>query len=58
MSTDPFAPYYGRLLDNCTLVPESAMRGDTQFRDWLDVYLSSAVRRPEVHHRQPMVYFA
>lgn len=47
MSTDPFVPYYGSLLDNCTLVPEGAMRGDTQFRDWLDVYLSSAVRRPK-----------
>ncbi len=47
--------YYGARLDDDTLTPAGeALRGETSFGDWLDGYLTGAVRIPAVHHPDPL----
>ena len=47
--------YYGARLDDDTLTPAGeALRGETSFGDWLDGYLTGAVRIPVVHHPDPL----
>lgn len=59
VSADPSALYYGGLLDDRTLTPhEGALLGGKRFRDWLEAYLTAAVRPPGVHHPHPMAHFA
>lgn len=52
---DAAARYYGAVLDDATLTPGgAAVLGDTRFRDWLDGYVSGAIRLPQVHHPHPL----
>jgi len=52
---DPQARYYNARLDDDTLTPRGeAVIGRTLFADWLDGYLSGAIRLPQVHHPDPM----
>lgn len=47
--------YYGAHLDDDTLTPAgAARRGGTSFGDWLDGYLTGAVRIPVAHHPDPL----
>lgn len=52
---DPATSYYDAILDDRTLTPGPyAFIASTNFRDWLDGYLSGAVRIPHVHHPSPL----
>lgn len=52
---DPAASYYNAILDDHTLTPGAhASLARTNFRSWLDGYLSGSVRIPHVHHPDPM----
>jgi len=52
---DPAARYYNAVLDDHTLTPDAeALIGETCFADWLDGYLSGAIRIPAVHHPDPI----
>ncbi|HWU80814.1 MAG TPA: hypothetical protein VN158_12200, partial [Caulobacter sp.] len=52
---DVAARYYGAVLDDATLTPsDAAMLGATRFRDWIDGYVSGAIRLPQVHHPHPL----
>ena len=52
---DRSASYYNAILDDRTLTPGAhALIASTNFRNWLDGYLSGSVRIPHVHHPDPM----
>ena len=52
---DPGVRYYGARLDDNTLTPTGeAIQGRTSFGDWLDGYLTGAMRIPAVHHPDPL----
>ncbi|HYG07935.1 MAG TPA: NAD(P)H-binding protein [Stenotrophomonas sp.] len=53
--SDPAARYYGAVLDDHSLTPAGPARsGHTVFAQWLDGYLSGAVRVPPVHLPDPL----
>lgn len=52
---DPEASYYDAILNDKTLMPGAhVLIAKTNFRDWLDGYLSGSVRIPHVHHPDPL----
>ena len=54
---DQAASYYNAILDDRTLTPGAyALIARTNFKDWLDGYLSGSVRIPHVHHPDPMAH--
>jgi uncharacterized protein YbjT (DUF2867 family) len=54
---DLAARYYNAILNDHTLTPGAhALIARTNFRDWLEDYLSGSVRIPHVHHPNPMAH--
>jgi uncharacterized protein YbjT (DUF2867 family) len=52
---DQAASYYGAILDDYVLTPESdTLMAKTYFRDWLSGYLSAALQIPRVHLPNPL----
>lgn len=54
---DPDTRYYDAILNDKTLTPGAhALIAKTNFRDWLDGYLSGSIRIPHVHHPDPLAH--